>query len=251
MTAFCDIRTGAARPSYCFGLVSRFFAGLLMLTCGAQAALAAECQYVRYSPALVEGFNGSETFGVQLIVRDPRWIWQRAPGGVLSFCPACSDSDVSKGLFRIGQAPFLSPVQEGDLRGETGQEAASAVEFALHPRAIAVALLQITSLLPNKVEPLTGITPVTLWGVSGKARVVEIVSGGKVAPGIAVSLEDGCFQMFAVFFRKDDGEVSIDDLEKAGGALEVVKYKPPPHVLSPGIHFPLGDARKKWEADQQ
>ena len=23
-----------------------------------------------------------------------------------------------------------------------------------------------------------------------------------------------------------------------------MKYRPPPHVLSPGIHFPLGDARK-------
>lgn len=251
MSAFCDIHTGAARPPYCFGLLRRFFAVLLMLAGGAQAALAAQCQYVRYSPALVEGFIGSESFGVQLILRDSRWLWQRAPGGVLAFCPSCASSDISKSLFRIGQAPFLSPVQDGELRGETGQESASALDFALHPRAIAIALWQITSLLPSKVEPLTEIAPFTMWGVSGKARVVTVASGDKVVPGVAVSLEDGCFTMFAVFFRKDDGEVSIDDVVSARGSMEIVKYQPPPHVLSPGIHFPLGDARKKWEEDQK
>jgi len=251
MSAFCDIHTGAARPPHRFGPVRRLFAALLMLASGAQTALAAECQFVKYSPIMIEGFDGSETFGVQLTIHDPRWVWQRAPGGVMAFCPSCPADRVSKSLFRIGQAPFLSPLQEGDLRGETDQASASAVDFALHPRAIAIALWQMTTSLPNKVSPLTDIEPITLWGVPGKSRVVEIGSGDKMVPAVAVALEDGCFSMFGVFFRKDDGEVSFDDVLTARGSVGIVKYRPQRHELSPGIHFPLGDARKKWEDDQK
>ena len=251
MPAIDDVDTGAARPPHRFKRMRRLFAGLLMLACGAQASIAGECQYVKYSPIMVEGFDGTDTFGVQLTIHDQRWVWQRAPGGVAAFCPTCPNDSVSKSFFRIGQAPFLSPLQEGDLRGETDQASASAIDFALHPRAIAVALWRMTTLLPSKVSPLTDITPITLWGVPGKSRVVEIVSGDKPVPGVAVALEDGCFTMFGVFFRKDDGEVSFDDVLSARGSIGILKYQPYRHDLSPGIHFPLGDARKQWEDDQK
>ena len=31
----------------------------------------------------------------------------------------------------------------------------------------------------------------------------------------------------------------------------MVKYQPERHRLTPGIEFPLGDARKQWEDDQR
>ena len=57
--------------------------------------------------------------------------------------------------------------------------------------------------------------------------------------------------MFGVFFRKDDGEVSLDDVPQIDGAIGLVKYQPERHQLSPAIEFPLGDARKQWEDDQK
>lgn len=249
MTAFDNMQTGAARPPHCFGWLRLLAVALLTVVIGVPRGLAAECQYVRGGPLMIEGFDGDETFGAQLIVRDPKWALQPAPSGMVAFCPSCPATDISKGLFRLGRAPFLSPVQEGDLRGETGQKDASALEFALHPRAIAMGLWRITALLPSKIEPLSDIVPMTLWGVPGMARVVEVTSAGHTAPGVAFALEDRCFAMFGLFMRKDDGEASVGDLLKTGGSLSILKYQPVRHELSPAIHFPLGNARKRWEDD--
>jgi hypothetical protein len=204
---------------------------------------------VRGGPVRIEGFDGPDTFGVQLIVKDGRWTWRRAPSGVVAFCASCPDHEVGKGVFRFGRAPYLSPVQEGDLRGEIGQKDAGPMEFALHPRAIAMALWRITSLLPSKVDPLSEIAPVELWGVNGRARVVEVTSAGRTVPSVAFALEQRCFAMFGVFLRKDEREVGVADLLKTGGSLSILKYQPVRHELSPAIHFPLGDARKRWEDD--
>ena len=249
MTDFDNIQTGAARPPYYLGLLRLMFAALLTAATGVPQGLTAECQYVRGGPLMIEGFDGDETFGAQVIVRDTKWALQPAPSGMFAFCPSCPASNVSKGLFRLGRAPFLSPVQEGDLRGEVGQQDASALEFALHPRAIAMGLWRITALLPSKVEPLSDIAPVTLWGVPGMARVVGVTSAGQSAPGVAFALQDRCFAMFGLFMRKDDGEASVDDLRKTGGSLNILRYQPVRHELSPAIHFPLGNARKRWEDD--
>jgi hypothetical protein len=250
-------KTGASRPPRCFGAALVVAAALSAVAAQAEPAEPspagpgdpAECQYVRGGGTRIEGFDGADTFGVQLIVKDGRWVWQRAPSGVLALCPSCADHEISKGVFRFGRAPFLSPVQDGDLRGETGQRDAGSMEFALHPRAIAMALWKITTVLPSKVDTLTEIEPVELWGVQGRARVVAVTSAGRTAPGVAFALEDRCFAMFGAFLRKDEGEVSIGDLLKTGGSLGILKYRPVPHELSPAIHFPLGDARKRWEDD--
>ncbi len=208
-----------------------------------------ECQYVRGGPVRIEGFDGPNTFGVQLIVKDGRWVWQRAPSGVIAMCPSCQDHEVAKGLFRFGRAPFLSPVQEGDLRGETGQKDSGPMEFALHPRAIAMALWRITTLLPSKVDALSGIEPIELWGMQGRARMVEVTTAGRTVPSVAFALEERCFAMFGIFLRKDERTVSVADLLKTGNSLSILKYQPVRHELSPAIHFPLGDARKRWEDD--
>jgi hypothetical protein len=210
-----------------------------------------ECQYVRGGPARIEGFDGPDTFGVQLIVRDGSWVWQRAPSGVIAMCPRCRDDEVANGLFRFGRAPFLSPVQEGDLRGETGQQDAGPMEFALHPRAIAMALWRITTLLPSKVDAQSDIEPVDLWGMKGLAREVEVTTAGRTVPSVAFALEERCFAMFGIFLRKDERKVSVADLLKTGASISILKYQPVRHELSPAIHFPLGNARKRWEDDMK
>ncbi len=250
MFAIANIQAGAVRPPLCRSAAGRLIAAAAMaLIAATPPAVAAECQYVRGGPLHIEGFDGPDPFGAQVIVRDTKWAWQPAPSGVIAHCPSCPVEDVSKGVFRLGRAPFLSPVQEGDLRGEVGEQNASAIEFALHPRAIAMGLWKITTLLPSRVDTLSAPRPVTLWGVPGMARVVLVQSPGRSAPGVAFALEDGCFSMFGVFLRKDEGPVSVDDLLKTGRSLGVLKYQPVRHELSPAIEFPLGNARKQWEED--
>ena len=253
--------TGAARPPRLLFLLQRFACVCLLLwAVEAQAEPAAvSCRYIASSPLHAEGFDGPDTFGVRLTIRDDRWVWTPARGGAIAACPSCSGQSIAKGVLRIGLAPFYSPSDDYQLRRETEQQSASPVKFALHPRAIAVGLWSMTNFMPSGVTPATDITPVTLLGTSGMARAVTIDSAGTTVHGVAVAMQDGCFLLFGVFFREDNGPVSVDDLQQIDGVLKLEKYaprfeleqltpRPPP---TPWIQFPLGDARKQWEEQQK
>lgn len=261
MAAIDDIHTGAAQPPLLFVLLQCFACvGLLLWAVEAQAEpAAASCRYITSSPIHAEGFDGPDTFGVRLTIRDDRWVWTPARGGAIAACPSCSGQSIAKGVLRIGLAPFYPPSDDYQLRRETEQQSASPVEFALHPRAIAVGLWSMTNFMPRGVTPATDITPVTLLGTAGMARAVTIDSAGNTVHGVALAMQDGCFSLFSVFFREDNGPVSVEDLQQIDGVLKLDKYAPrfqleqlqPRPLPTPSIQFPLGDARKQLEEQQK
>jgi hypothetical protein len=252
--------TGAARsPLLLILLRCLVCAGPLLWAVEAQAQAeqaAASCRFISHSPIHAEGFDGPDTFGVRLTIRDDRWVWTPARGGAIAACPSCSS--LAKGVLRIGLAPFYAPSDDYQLRRETEQQSATPVEFALHPRTIAVGLWAMTNFMPRSVTAME-ITPVTLLGTSALARAVTIDSAGNIVHGIAVAMQDGCFSLFAVFFREDNGPVGVEDLEQIDAAMKLDKYAPrfkieqlqPRPPRRPSIEFPLGNARKQLEEQQK
>ena len=91
------------------------------------------------------------------------------------------------------------------------------------------------------------------------ARAVTIDSAGNTIHGVAVAMQDGCFSLFGVFFREDNGPVSVGDLQQIDAVLKLDKYAPrfnleqlqPRPLPTPWVQFPLGDARKQWEQEQK
>lgn len=265
MTGLTDVRasdhveTGAARPPLHLAAIVLLCAGLSVWATQARAQQTEGCRYVASSPIHAEGFNGPDTFGVKLSLRSTRWSWAPAHAGAVAACPTCDPDKLGKGMLRLGLAPFYPPSDEYQLRRETGQQSASPVEFALHPRIIGVGLWSITNFTPRGVVADTDITPVTLFDMPALARAVTIQSTGSPVHALAVAVQDGCFSMFGIFFRGDNGPVSIDDFQQIDDALKLENYKPrftleqltprpPPRSW---IDFPLGDARKKWEDDRR
>jgi hypothetical protein len=251
---------GAARPPLYLKLVQSVLGlCLLLLAFEAEAQQPEGCRYITSSPVHAEGFNGPDTFGVRLITRNNRWAWGGAHAGVIAGCPTCGAGTLAKGLLRIGLAPFYPPSDDYQLRRETEQQSASPVEFALHPRTIGVGLWSITNFTPRGVLPETDITPVTLFGMPAMARVVTINSSGNPIHGLAIAMQEGCFSLFGIFFRDDNGPLSIGDVQQIDDALKLEKYtprfnleqltpRPPP---APWVQFPLGNARKQWEEERR
>ena len=66
----------------------------------------------------------------------PLGLGARAPAARSRAARSCAPAEIAKGVLRIGLAPFYPPSDDYQLRRETEQQAASPVEFALHPRAI-------------------------------------------------------------------------------------------------------------------
>ena len=253
--------TGAARPPLLLKAIAVLVcAGLLGWPAHAEAQEAERCRYISSSPIHAEGFSGPDMFGARLMIRNTRWAWAPTQGGAIAGCPTCDQDKLAKGMLRIGLAPFYPPSDDYQLRRETEQQSASPVEFALHPRTIGVGLWSISNFTARGVTPDTDITPVTLFDMSALARVVTIQSTGSPVHGLAVAMQDGCFSMFGIFFRGDNGPISIDDVRQIDDAIKLENYKPrfsleqlTPRPLLPKswIEFPLGDARKKLEEEQK
>lgn len=260
MPAHRSISAEAARPPLRLSLVRRVACLCLLLWAfDAQAQQPEGCRYITSSPIHAEGFSGPDTFGARLMIRDNRWAWGPAHAGVIAGCPACGPGKLTKGVLRIGLAPFYPPSEDYQLRRETEQQSASPVEFALHPRTIGVGLWSMTNFTPRGVVPETDITPVTLLGMSAMARAVTINSAGNPVHGLAIAMRDGCFSLFGIFFRDDNGPVSLDDLPQIDDALRLERYTPrfnleqltPRPLPTPWIQFPLGDARKQLEEERK
>lgn len=265
MTGLLDVRArvqvnpGAARPPLHLAAVVWLCAWLSGAPTQALAQQTDGCRYITSSPIHAEGFNGPDTFGVKLSVRSARWSWAPAHAGAVAACPTCDPDKLAKGMLRLGLAPFYPPSDEYQLRRETEQQAATPVEFALHPRTIGVGLWSITNFTPRGVTPDTDITPVTLFDMPALARGVTIHSTGNPIHALAVAMQDGCFSMFGIFFRGDNGPVSIADIQQVDDALKLENYKPrfsleqltPRPPPRPWIDFPLGDARKKWDDERR
>jgi hypothetical protein len=233
---------------------------VLLLPSGhsARAQGTSECRYVGSGPIGAEGFDGPDTFGFRLTLRKQGWGWGPAQGGAVAACPLCA-TGVAKGILRIGMAPFYAPSDEYVLRRETGQQEASAVEFALHPRTMAIGLWSMTNFMPREIVPESDITPVKILSTDGMARAFRIVSTGAPVYGVALAIKDRCFQFFGLFFRENNAPLAVSDLPEVDEFLELQKYtprfsldqltpRPPP---PPRIPFPLGDARKRLMEDEK
>ena len=231
---------------------------MLLWAAGAQAQQFEGCRYINHSPISAEGFDGPDTFGVRLALPMGAWVWAPAPGGMVAACPSCEPPKISKGILRIGLAPFYTPSDEYQLRRETEQQAASPVEFALHPRAIAVGMRAMTNFMPRGIEPTSDITPITLFGTPGVARAIRINSSGNPVYGVALAMLDRCFALFGLFFREDNAPLAVSELQQMDDVLKLDRYTPrfnieqltPRQPPRPRIEFPLGDARKQWEEER-
>jgi hypothetical protein len=248
--------TGAARPPRFLLLLQRMVcAGLLLGVAVAQAQSIEGCRYINSGPIGAEGFDGPDTFGLRLSIRDSRWGWGAAHGGAIAGCPSCAPPSIAKGIMRIGLAPFYPPSDDYQLRAETGQQEANPVEFALHPRAIAVGMRAMTNFTPHAIAPESDISPVTLFGMPGLARAIRVESTGNPVYGLALAMQDRCFALFGMFFREDNAPLSITALQQIDDALQLDRYQPrfnleqltPRPPPKPWIDFPLGDARKQRE----
>jgi len=249
------VGTGAARPPRLLVLLTGLlYAGLLGVAV-AQAQPFEGCRYINSGPIGTEGFDGPDTFGVRLSIRDGRWGWGAAHGGAIAGCPSCAPPNIAKGIMRIGLAPFYAPSDDYQLRAETGQQEVNPVEFALHPRAIAVGMRAMTNFTPRAIAPESDITPVTLFGTAGLARAIRVESTGNPVYGLALAMQDRCFALFGMFFREDNAPLSINDLQQIDDALQLDRYQPrfnleqltPRPPPRPWIDFPLGDARRQRE----
>lgn len=250
-------RPGAEWPPLRLVLIS--LALLLGAVPGAQAQdTTGECRYVGSGPIGAEGFDGPETFGFRLVLQKQGWGWAPAHGGAVAACPLCA-TGLAKGILRIGLAPFYAPSDDYVLRRENGQQEASAVEFALHPRAIAVGLWSMTNFMPREIVPESDITPVKVLNSEGLARQFRIISTGAPVYGVALAIKDRCFLFYGLFFREDNSPLAIADLAEVDEFMALQKYtprfsldqltpRPPP---PPRIPFPLGDARKQLMEDEK
>ena len=255
-----NILPGAARPPLHLAVTGHLMWLCLSLWVTAATAQQFEgCRYINHTPISAEGFDGPDTFGVRLALPMGPWVWAPAPGGMVAGCPSCETPKISKGILRIGLAPFYAPSDDYQLRRETEQQDASQVDFALHPRAIAVGMQSMTNFRPRSIVPTSDITPITLLGMSAKARAVMIDSSGNPVHGIALAVHDRCFALFGLFFREDNAPLAVSELRQMDDVLKLDRYtprfnieqltpRPPP---APWIQFPLGDARKQWEAERQ
>lgn len=253
------VRSGAVRPPLHFSVLQVvILAGLMLVAFGARAQQPEGCRYVQSSPIFAEGFDGPDTFGVRLQINSRDWGWGRAHGGAIMACPTCPQGKIAKGVLRIGLAPFYPPSEDYALRRETGQQEASPVDFALHPRTIALGLWSMTNFMPRGVTPDSEITPITLLDTAGKARLVTVVSAGNPVSGVAVAMQNRCFVFYGLFFREDNGPVTLADLQEIDHVLKLDRYTPrftldqlTPREPRPWIQFPLGDARKQWEEERK
>jgi hypothetical protein len=231
----------------------------LMWTGAAHAQKPEGCRYITSTPISAEGFDGPDTFGVRIALPMGAWIWGPAHGGMIAGCPSCEPPKISKGILRIGLAPFYAPSDDYQLRRETGQQDASPVEFALHPSAIAVGMRVLTNFTPRAIVPTSDITPIKLMKTDGMARAIRIDSSGNPVHGLALAMLDRCFALFAMFFREDNAPLEVSELQQMDDVLKLDKYTPrfnieqltPRRPPPPRIDFPLGDARKQWEDEQK
>ena len=135
------------------------------------------------------------------------------------------------------------------------------MDFALHPRAIARrAAGSITNFTPRGVVPMTDITPVTLLGMSAKARAVRSTRPAMPVHGVAIRhARMAASRCSACFSVRTMAPVSLDDLQQIDDALGLERYTPRLNLSNcrrgrlprPGIQFPLGDARKQWEEERK
>jgi len=251
---------GAARPPLHLA-VTRHLMGLCLLlwVTGANAQQFEGCRYINHSPISAEGFDGPDTFGVRVALPMGPWVWAPAPGGMVAGCPSCEPPKISKGILRIGLAPFYAPSDDYQLRRETEQQEASHVDFALHPRAIAVGMQSMTNFRPRGIVPTSDITPIMLLGMPAKARAVRIDSSGNPVHGIALAMHDRCFALFGLFFREDNAPLAVSELRQMDDVLKLDRYTPrfsleqlsPRSSPAPRIQFPLGDARKQLEEERK
>jgi hypothetical protein len=230
----------------------------LVLAAPARAQQPEGCRYVQNSPVFAEGFDGQDTFGFRLQLNSRDWGWGRAHGGAIMGCPTCPQGKIAKGVVRIGLAPFYPPSDEYQLRRETGQQEASAVDFALHPRTIAIGLWSMTNFMPRGVTPDSEITPIALLDIGAKARLITVNSAGNPVFGAAVAMQERCFVFYGLFFREDNTPVTLADLREIDQVLKLEKYTPrfnldqlTPREPKPWIQFPLGDARKQWQEEER
>jgi hypothetical protein len=251
---------GAARPPFRLGVRAAFAAAFVLLLVRGEDARAQEvneCRYIGTTPIRAEGFDGPDTFGFRLVLRKDGWGWGPAHGGAIAACPLCS-TGLAKGVLRIGLAPFYAPSDEYVLRRETGQQEASAVEFALHPRTIAVGLWSMTNFVPRNIVADSDITPVRVLDAHAMARAFTIISTGPPVHGVALGMKDRCLKFFGLFFREDNGPLAVSAIHEVDQFMSLERYtprfsleqltpRPPP---PPRIPFPLGDARKRMMEDE-
>ena len=260
MRMYQIIVPGAYRPPLRLAVTRHLVCLCLLLFATAAVAQQFEgCRYVNHTPISAEGFDGPDTFGFRVALPMGPWVWAPAPGGMVAACPSCEPPKISKGILRIGLAPFYAPSDEYQLRRENEQQDASPVDFALHPRAIAVGMQSMTNFRPRGIVATSDITPVTLMGIAAKARAIRVDSSGPPVYGVALAMHDRCFALFGMFFREDNAAFEVSDLQQMDGVLKLDKYTarfsleqlapraPPP----PQVQFPLGDARKQLDEERK
>jgi hypothetical protein len=254
------IRLRAAALRFKARTVAALAVSLLLLLSWVPAAHAQDasaCRYVGSGPLGAEGFDGPETFGFRLALRKQGWGWGPAHDGAVAACPLCA-TGVAKGILRVGLAPFLPPSDDYVLRRETGQQEATAIEFALHPGAIAAGLWTMTKFKPSDIVPESDITPVKLLNTDGLARAFQIVSTGAPVYGVALAIKDRCLLFYGLFFRENNAPLTVADLSELDEFMELQRYRPrfsldqltPRPPPPPRIPFPLGDARKRLMEDE-
>jgi hypothetical protein len=157
--------------------------------------------------------------GARLVIRDDRWAWYATHSGTGIECVTCADDSVGLGLLRLG---LLDP-KEFDL------QSLGPIDAALEPDMVD---LQVRLILDGPISfhirSAGDSFPVSVWGLTGKGRVLASDGAGKTSYALAIAAERGAFSVFGVFGAKNGRELSPDDVSGLAAAIAVDTYLPPP-----------------------